>query len=217
MNLRQLLKLCFATLFVLVVTGQAQGAVINVALDPQVTATATTWRAGSPPQDAVDGDPATGWATTVFTASLSIDLGRLYSVNQIDLVGIQTGLGLPIYRGYKLDYTLEAKALAGDPWTTLGTGTLVHFVDPIDTFALPGTPIRYLRFTASPTTAGPHHWAHLREMRVFADPAVVPTLAAAPAATSVPAPAPLLLWLAGGLSWSAVARLRRRSRPAGAG
>jgi arabinogalactan endo-1,4-beta-galactosidase len=61
---------------------------LNVAITG--TATASTEASGSPAADAVDGDASTQWCATQWTGSLTVDLGR---VRSLDGLGLTLGTG----------------------------------------------------------------------------------------------------------------------------
>jgi len=58
---------------------------LNIALGRNVTATASSEAAGSPASNAIDGDASTQWCSTQWTGSVTVDLGRVQTLNGLGL------------------------------------------------------------------------------------------------------------------------------------
>ncbi len=150
---------------------RAHAVPVNVALGKTATAS-YSWTAATTPNMAVDGDVATRWVTPAFSGWLEVDLASVYSIDSIDVVGITTSHY--IYDGWKNYYTLEYRTSTTDPWSVIGSGVTSQYYDPIDTWDIGGVAMRYIRYSVSPGSPGPLHWAHLSELRVFSGTASVP-------------------------------------------
>lgn len=137
----------------------------NIALDYGVATASSVY---FDPQNAIDGNPLTGWTSGSYGSIsnpewLVVDLQDLYQVSQIDLLYWQYG-GSP-YFGYTNEYNLYT-SVNGIDWSSIGSGILAEHTDPefySDTFAVSGDPLRYVKYEV----VGGTHWAGICEAEIY--------------------------------------------------
>ncbi len=183
--------------------GDSQAAPINLS-GIGATATANQTYSNQYASLAIDGVVseasawvAPGWGTSSNPNWLKIDLGNVFSVNQISLFSRDTRY---YSSAYFVHFELYA-SLDGSNWgSMLASGNL--YDDPVDyydevVFSAP-VGMRYIQVLQN---AG-SHWSHLAEIQVYGQPSV---------ASSVPEPSTVLLLGCGlvGLVWSGRKRMRK--------
>jgi hypothetical protein len=113
------------------------------------------------PELAVDGNTNTWWSSTHHASPtdplwMKVDLGALYNIDRIILIGLQAAVGLTI------EYNLLVSADDVN-WTNLRRGTLVDTLDYIHTVYASGRSVRYVKFEG----VGGTHWPNLSELEVY--------------------------------------------------
>jgi len=164
-------------LAVLAIGGVAEAGPINVALNKTVTANVSY--GPEPLANAVDGNTNTQAGRGAHASStnpwwLQVDLGQVYSIDKFVLTSADTGVGG--WYGYTTIYNLYY--LAGGGWTLVGSDTFNDGYDTEHEYApVGGVSSRYVLYEV----VGGQHWAHIREIEVYADTgvAVVPLPSAA--------------------------------------
>lgn len=145
--------------FVLGSLTPALHAQIVVSLNKPATASAEYY----PAANAVDGNFGTHWNAGGYAGWLIVDLGSVYSLHQITLVGY-ANLGPD--SGRTNDYSLYRSDDAST-WNFVGAGTFVENTHPSDRWDLAGASGRYIKYE---TVASSTNWGALIEMSVTAIP-----------------------------------------------
>ncbi|WP_288132506.1 di-heme oxidoredictase family protein [Microbulbifer sp.] len=136
---------------------QIQNPGTNLATGASVTASTADLAAAY----AVDGDNGTRWASAAQTdpSWLSIDLGQLYNLNQVEI----------FWEAANADTYEILGSSNGSQWTTLSTQTGGQFGHRIDSVSVSGT-YRYVRINGLSRSAG-NQWGYsIWELGVFGSP-----------------------------------------------
>lgn len=125
----------------------------------------------APPSFAVDGDLSTfwnsgWWASPNEPAWFCVDLGAVYPVDQITLIGAYS---FGVWEGYYENYQLYG-GLDGVSWgDPIAQGSLIDNIsmsERSNTIDVGGTEMRYVLFVG----VGGDHWINLTELEVHAVP-----------------------------------------------
>lgn len=149
----------------------------------QLTATASSFHPGDEPSNAIDGDPSTMWHTpwysTQLPASITLDLGGSYVVNQLNYTPRTSG-----QNGNITSYNLYASA-NGTDFTLVTSGTWEGTAG-VKTLRFAAVPAAHLKLEA---TTGVGNFASAAELHVFKvtedDNELAPTTHLAAPATAV--------------------------------
>lgn len=137
----------------------------------------------SVPQNAVDGDNSTYWNSGGASGWLTVDLGTVYSLDQITVLG-----------GITNNYILS-RSIDGNSWFTVASGVWPggSSPPPPETWNLGGAEGRYIKYESPGNGV---NWVALHEMTV----------------TAIPEPSTYAAWLGlGALGFAAYRRRQKRS------
>lgn len=117
---------------------------------------------------AIDGNTsvtrwnAPGYGTPSNPHWLIVDLGNVFSVNEIKLFTVQENLygTAGLYVSYILYISTDSIN-----WVRVDTGNLIDTYDPIKIVSLNGVPFQYAKYEV----IGGNHWAHLVEMEIWGE------------------------------------------------
>ena len=177
-KMRKIIMFLSTLLLVFSMTQIANAIPVNLALNPDASATADQEASGTSPywigsgdaSYAIDGNTLTHWNAGAHASPsehhwLLVDLGNIYSVNEIKLLTDNNHDNL--YEGYYIDYELYT-SVNNIYWDKIvDFGRLIDTPDPdkyMDVIDFNAGLVQYIRFEV----IGGTHWAHLVELEVWA-------------------------------------------------